>query len=726
MKKERKKGSIIFQVAVLFLIGVLTTGAMTYIFETRLAQNSVTRQTELHAADIAADVKAAVAEYPAADWLVRRWYEDPDSLDIEYDADFWGGTRTEEKCREFSSRHPELQLRYVTEAQLVELPEKDQKLYAEIAYSWLITRIDQIKRAYNVDFLFCVVSEEPFERQFFLFSAADPGAVRGTNYEEVYPLGHTVSVSESQTEAMREAVRDSSHLADAGSYMDYYANLGGFDGHSVLVGLTYDVSYLKGNIGIQTRTGAQLAILHQLLLSVICLALIFIFVLRPLNKVQQNIRTYEQTKDSAAVIAGLEAIRSHNEIGHLSEVLSDMVREIDVHMDEIRSITAEQERIGTELELATRIQTAVLPSKFPPFPEKHEFDIYASMDPAKEVGGDFYDFFLIDDDHLGLAIADVSGKGIPAALFMMVSKLLVKNYAMTGLSAAATLEAVNKQMCVNNRADMFVTVWLGILEISTGILRAANAGHEYPAVKSPDGGFELLKDKHGFVIGGLDGVKYKEYEIKFEKGSKLFVYTDGVPEATDAENAMFGTERMLAALNADPDASPKEILGNVRGAVDGFVKEAEQFDDLTMLCLEYRGSGVKELTLEATDANLDAVFDFIDAELDKAGCPAGAKMQINVAAEEVFVNIAHYAYEPETGSATVRIETQESPRAAAITFIDSGMPYDPLSREDPDVTLPAEQRQIGGLGVFLVKKLMDGASYEYRDGQNVLRMYKEF
>ena len=250
----------------------------------------------------------------------------------------------------------------------------------------------------------------------------------------------------------------------------------------------------------------------------------------------------------------------------------------------------ESSRIETELTMASRIQADMLPNIYPAFPERPEFDIYASMDPAKEVGGDFYDFFLIDDDHLCIVMADVSGKGVPAALFMMASKIILANNAMMGKSPAQILADTNAAICANNREEMFVTVWLGILDISTGKLTAANAGHEYPAVKHPDGGFELFKNKHGFVIGGMDGVKYKEYELQFKPGSKLFLYTDGVPEATNAGKELFGAERLIDALNIDNTAAPEQVLKNVRASVDAFVKEAEQFDDLTMLCLEYKGA----------------------------------------------------------------------------------------------------------------------------------------
>ncbi len=249
----------------------------------------------------------------------------------------------------------------------------------------------------------------------------------------------------------------------------------------------------------------------------------------------------------------------------------------------------ESSRIEAELNMASSIQTNMLPSIYPAFPERPEFDIYATMDPAKEVGGDFYDFFLVDDDHLCIVMADVSGKGVPAALFMMASKIILANNAMQGKSPARILADANSAICANNREEMFVTVWLGILELSTGKLVAANAGHEYPVLKHGAGLFELVKDKHGFVIGGMDGARYKEYELQMEPGSKLFLYTDGVPEASDSDKNLFGTDRMLEALNGEPAAAPEKILANVRRNVDGFVKSAEQFDDLTMLCLEYRG-----------------------------------------------------------------------------------------------------------------------------------------
>ena len=254
----------------------------------------------------------------------------------------------------------------------------------------------------------------------------------------------------------------------------------------------------------------------------------------------------------------------------------------------------ETARISAELNLATRIQADMVPNIYPAFPDRTEFDVYATMDPAKEVGGDFYDFFLVDPDHLCMVMADVSGKGVPAALFMMASKIILSNNAMMGKSPGKILEDTNEAICSHNREEMFVTVWIGILDIPSGRLVAANAGHEYPVVKHADGAFEVYRDKHGFVVGGMAGLKYKEYEMQFEPGSKLFLYTDGVPEATDAEGNMFGVDRMIEALNGVKAGTTVDVLKGVRASVDAFVKKAEQFDDLTMLCMEYRGCENKD------------------------------------------------------------------------------------------------------------------------------------
>ena len=309
-------------------------------------------------------------------------------------------------------------------------------------------------------------------------------------------------------------------------------------------------------------------------------------IVKPLNTITRQIASLSEQNPEFKMEP---AYRTGDEIEVLADSFAHLSHKTVEYVEEVKRVTAEKERIGTELHMAKQIQEGMLPGIFPAFPDRREFDLYASMDPAKEVGGDFYDFFLIDDDHLALVMADVSGKGVPGALFMMASKIILQSSAMQGGQPAEILTRVNKTICANNPMEMFVTVWLGILEISTGRLSAANAGHEYPVIKRSDGLFELFRDKHGFVVGGMDGVKYKGYDLQLLPGDKLFLYTDGVPEATDEDDEMFGTQRMLTALNEHRSESPDCILAGMRGAVDSFVGGAEQFDDLTMLCLEYKG-----------------------------------------------------------------------------------------------------------------------------------------
>ena len=308
-------------------------------------------------------------------------------------------------------------------------------------------------------------------------------------------------------------------------------------------------------------------------------------IVAPINEMAREVASLN---DSNPLFKMKNEYRTDDEIEVLAESFADISAKTQTYIKHITEITAEKERIGTELELATKIQADMLPNIFPPFPGRKELDIFATMEPAKEVGGDFYDFFLIDDDHLAMVMADVSGKGVPAALFMMMSKILVNNNTMLCDFPNEVLERVNDQICKNNEEDMFVTVWLGILTISTGHVVASNAGHEYPIIRKKSGEFELLKDRHSFVIGGMPDITYRKYEFVLERGGTLFLYTDGVPETTDSDNVMFGTDRMLEVLNSEPDADAAQVINNVYRAVKDFAGDAPQFDDITMMAVKLR------------------------------------------------------------------------------------------------------------------------------------------
>ena len=282
--------------------------------------------------------------------------------------------------------------------------------------------------------------------------------------------------------------------------------------------------------------------------------------------------------------------RTGDEIEVLAESFAKQSARTMLYIEQIKSVTAEKERIVAELNMASRIQASQLPRLFPPFPNRKEFTLYASMTPAKEVGGDFYDFFMIDNDHIAFVIADVSGKGVPAALMMMVARVLIKSSLQNGKSPEEVLESVNNQLCEDNEEGFFVTVWLGVLEISTGKGLAVNAGHEHPVLRRAGGNYELVVYRHSMPIATLSGIRFKQHEFQLNPGDSFFVYTDGVAEATNGENELFGTERMLDALNREPDAQPEKILANVMHDINSFVDGAEQFDDITMLCFRYLGS----------------------------------------------------------------------------------------------------------------------------------------
>lgn len=292
-------------------------------------------------------------------------------------------------------------------------------------------------------------------------------------------------------------------------------------------------------------------------------------------------------------LVNMPEIHTGNEVEKMAEAFRKMQEDMAAYVRSLIDMTAEKERIGAELSVATQIQADLLPRIFPAFPDRPEFDIYAETTPAKEVGGDFYDFFLIDADHLALVIADVSGKGVPAALFMVVAKTLIKNYAQSGESPADVFTKTNAQLCEGNDAGLFVTAWMAVLEISTGLLCYVNAGHNPPLLRRHGGEYEWLRSRPGFVLAGLEETRYRENPIQLNPGDRLFLYTDGVTEATDAEQRLFGEERLVQSLNGFPDGvSARETLGGIKRSINAFVGEAEQFDDITMLGFEYR-SGQK-------------------------------------------------------------------------------------------------------------------------------------
>ncbi len=457
------------------------------------------------------------------------------------------------------------------------------------------------------------------------------------------------------------------------------------------------------------------ALVYILLLFIVYVflsALLERVVVRGIEKTNTTLEkiTEGNLNEKVDVHSNLEFVSLSNGINTMVDTLKEAIAEAAARLDK-------------ELEFAREIQHAALPRIFPPYPNKNEFDIFASMTAAKEVGGDFYDFFLLghNGSHIGIVIADVSGKGIPAALFMMSAKTLIKNFAETGMSPAEIFYHTNEKLCENNEAGMFVTAFMGILEIETGKFTYVNAGHNPPLIKRADGGFERMTLKPGFMLGALDSFAYQQSETCLDGGDTIFLYTDGVTEAQNKNLELFGDDRLRDVLNENADKAPKELLTAVHKAVAAYVDGAEQSDDLTMLALTYHP---KTLTVPAEIEHQDDVMNFVDEMLKKASASPETIAKTNIVLDEIFTNICHYAYAPAKGTATIRCCVGGTPAFMSLVFRDKGKPFNPLNKADPDITAKIEDREIGNLGIFMVKQIMDSVEYEYKNEENVLTMVK--
>ena len=407
-------------------------------------------------------------------------------------------------------------------------------------------------------------------------------------------------------------------------------------------------------------------------------------------------------------------VRDNEEFASLSDDINSTVTTLKHYIDEAAA------RFDKDLEIAKQIQQSALPSVFPPYPNRKDFSIYASMNAAKEVGGDFYDFYLVDENHLAFVVADVSGKGIPGAMFMMTSKTLIKSFAESGLPVHEVLTNVNTQLCQNNEAGMFVTAWMGILDLQTGLIKFANAGHNPPLVKHKDGSYEFLKGKVNFVLAGMDMVKYKEQELQLQPGDEIYLYTDGVTEAHNSNKELFGENRLLESLNSTKGMSVEDICKKVKEDVDAFVCDAEQFDDITMLCVQLNEiDSYNGITVVPSMETVPQVAEFMETEMEKFEISPKISMKMLIAIDEIYSNIVRYS-----GATEAIVSIKKSDNTLKLQFKDNGKPYNPLDSKEPDITASAEDRSIGGLGIFMVKKMLDKVEYKYVDNYNILTLTK--
>ena len=412
-------------------------------------------------------------------------------------------------------------------------------------------------------------------------------------------------------------------------------------------------------------------------------------------------------------------VRSNAEFSSLSDDINSTVATLKRYIGEAAA------RIDKELEYAKQIQLSALPSDFP---DTEKYSIYAQMIAAKEVGGDFYDFYSLDDNTVLFLAADVSGKGIPAAMFMMTAKTIIRGLAERGLSVDEIFTLANEKLCENNESGMFVTAWMGKIDLSSGKISFANAGHNPPIIVHENGECEYLKSRTGFVLAGMEGMMYRANEMVLKKGDRIFLYTDGVTEATDKNEALYGEDRLLSYMDKNKNLNAEALLSGLKEDIDLFAGDAPQFDDITMLVFDYKkkeGAAMKEKVFSASKDALSEVMAFTEECLESFDCPMKSSMAICVAVEEIFVNIASYAYGDGIGEASLCFDFDKNERLMTLVVTDEGVPFNPLEKDEPDITLSAADREIGGLGIFITKKTMDTVSYKNENGKNILTMTKK-
>ncbi|MCR5127954.1 MAG: SpoIIE family protein phosphatase [Lachnospiraceae bacterium] len=469
----------------------------------------------------------------------------------------------------------------------------------DLYYNAMLDMLNDIRINSKLKYLYVCVPEEEGYR--YIWDAGDPDSEEGVrdlgDFDEYYGggaefmLGVFQAAKNHQEEEMvtEDSVLVTKH-PEYGEVASAFAPIYNAQGEAVALSAV--------DISIESIHGEIFALIMITGFFMIIAMVVFCFIfygqmerrlVNPINNLNDVIRHFvsEQMKEGKVLECD---ISTGDEIEELADSFSKMSVELKDYMENFTTVTKEKERIGAELNVAQKIQEDMLPRIFPPYPERKDFDVYASMDPAKEVGGDFYDLFLVDENHIALTVADVSGKGVPAALFMVITKTLLKNRTMMGGAPSQIVADVNNQLCEGNEAEYFVTLWFAIVDLTTGDGIAVNAGHEHPILKKKDGDYVLIKYRHSPPIGTMPDFSFEQRRFRMEPGDLLFVYTDGVPEAMNANEELYGTDRLIEVLNQNKDAGPEELLPSVKDDIDAYVGAAPQFDDLTMLAFRLNGT----------------------------------------------------------------------------------------------------------------------------------------
>jgi serine phosphatase RsbU (regulator of sigma subunit)/anti-sigma regulatory factor (Ser/Thr protein kinase)/putative flippase GtrA len=444
-------------------------------------------------------------------------------------------------------------------------------------------------------------------------------------------------------------------------------------------------------------------------LFIIVYALINNFIIKKINKVESSLHLISNGNLDVNV-----DVKGNQEFESLSNNINSTVTTLKGYIQEAET------RMDKELELARQIQLSSLPSIFPPYPERKDFDIYASMKAAKEVGGDFYDFYLLDNQHIVFLIADVSGKGIPASLFMMKAKTIIKNLFESGLDIEQVAYQSNKHLCENNDAEMFVTSFMAVLDLKTGILEYVNAGHNNPLI-CKNGKYEYIKTRPNFVLAGMNNIKYKKQEIKLEIGDKFFLYTDGVTEARNNKDELYGETKLLFKLNNISSLSTKDTCISIQDELNKFMLGADQADDITLLCIQFNGNNqTNQLVVNTSSESTQQVLDYVEQEMTNLGFSLLLINKTQILVDEIYSNFVKYS-----SSNKSIIEVSKIENKVRLLFKNDGIPFDPTKTKAPDVSLNLNQREEGGLGILIIKKTASKFEYKYKDNLNVITLELE-
>lgn len=498
----------------------------------------------------------------------------------------------------------------------------------------------------------------------------------------------------------------------------YYRNL---DSNLWSIGVVYPDNEMFASLR-QMTTLVILLIAAGLILLTLITAGIVSKLASPLAHFANSARTIAQGNFNVK----LPPAKTSDEMKELHDAFSHMQFQLAQYIENLKETTAAKEKIESELRIAREIQMSMIPHSFPPFPDLPQISLYATLKSAKEVGGDLYDFFVIDKDNFCFAIGDVSGKGVPASMFMAVTRTLLRSIADKMKTVRSITKILNESLAMNNDSCMFVTFFLGILDLKHGILKYTNAGHNPPVVIRKGGEVMQLASNNSIPLGLDEHFYFEEAEISLNAGDKLFLFTDGVSEAENIQSVLFGEDRVIKEIEKLKNAGPKALIHGMESAIDDHVADFPQSDDITMMTIMYMDNqeNSKRISLTNHINELEKIHSTINELASEWEIPEKTATNINLAIEEAFTNIVNYAFNDKKQH-SIEIGFDKKGNEIVITITDDGQPYDPTQKEDPQTDLPLDEIPIGGLGIFLIKKLMDKVEYQRISDNNILKLTKK-